>query len=253
MPPELPDDEPEAPPAVAVHRAAVADSQKEPVDKSEILKGYQVDIDRYAVFEPGEVAALRPRTSTELEIAQFVRLGEIDPIFFDSSYYVAPDAGGERPYELLFRALKESGYAALGSLAMHGREHAAAIRPGTHGLILHTMFYLIEVRREEEYRAAAQLVSPKELELALMLVRTAAAPFDPAALKDPYEERLRALVESRAGSVLLPGTTAAAEESPAADILEALRRSIEAAKKPAARELSARPDAGRKKPRRRTA
>jgi DNA end-binding protein Ku len=114
---------------------------------------------------------------------------------------------------------------------MHGREHAAAIRPGTHGLILHTMFYLNEVRREEEYHAAAQFVTPKELELALMLVRTAAAPFAPVTLKESYEERLRALVESRAGSVLLPGTTAAAAEALAADILEALRRSIEAAKK----------------------
>ena len=89
----------------------------------------------------------------ELGITEFVRLAEIDPVFFDVSYYVEPEAGAEKPYALLFTALVDSGYAALGSLAMHGREHVAVIRPGRRGLILHTIFYAKEVRPEGEYAA----------------------------------------------------------------------------------------------------
>jgi DNA end-binding protein Ku len=90
-----------------------------PVEKPRVLKGYEIEKDRYVTFEPHEVASLRPRTSTELEMGPFVRLEEIDPIFFETSYYAVPDRGGEKPYALLYCALAETGYAAIGSLAMH--------------------------------------------------------------------------------------------------------------------------------------
>ena len=121
-----------------------------PVERPQLLKGYEIDKDQYVVFEPKEVAALRPPTSTELTIGEFVKLDEIDPVYFDVSYYLAPDRGAEKPYAVLFSALNQSGYAAIGTLAMHGREHAAVIRPGKSGLILHTLFYAKEVRSTEE-------------------------------------------------------------------------------------------------------
>jgi DNA end-binding protein Ku len=121
-------------------------------------------------FQPSELAALRPQTSTELSIAEFVRLEEIDPIFFETSYYAAPDRGGEKPYALLFAALAETEYAAIGSLAMHGREHATVIRPGRRGLILHSLFYENEVRADEEYKTDSTMVSAKELELAKTVI-----------------------------------------------------------------------------------
>jgi DNA end-binding protein Ku len=92
------------------------------------MKGYEVARDQFVVLAPEEVAALRPRTSTELEITEFVSAEEIDPVYYETSYYVMPEAGGEKAYTLLFAALKETGHAGIGSLAMHGREHVALIR-----------------------------------------------------------------------------------------------------------------------------
>src|SRR5262249_11161927 len=145
---------------------------------------------------------LRPKTSSQLEIAEFVRLEEIDPIFFETSYYVAPDRAGEKPYALLFQALSETEYAAIGSLAMHGREHATVIRPGKRGLLLHTLFYANEVRADEEQKADPELVTPKELELAKLFVRALAARFEPEKLKDTFEERLQELIRKRSETAI---------------------------------------------------
>jgi DNA end-binding protein Ku len=208
-----------------------------PVAKAEILKAFEWEKDRYVVFDPAEIAALRPRTSSELEIGEFVRLAEIDPVFFDTSYYVEPDPGGEKPYAVLYTALADSGYAALGSFAMHGREHTAVVRPGRRGLILHTLFYANEVRAEGEYSVDVTMAASKERQLAVTLVEALAAPFEPGKLKSGQEEKLRALIESRAEkAVPAAGREPSKIVAPPVDILEALRKSLAAAKKPASRE-----------------
>ena len=243
-PPLEPEEPEDAPPAlVRVRNLPVSEAGEAPVEKSQVLKGFEIEKDRYVTFDPGEIAALRPPTSTELSIAEFVRLEEIDPVYFETSYYAAPDRGGEKPYALLVSALTETGYAAIGSLAMHGREHATVIRPGNHGLIVHTLFYQNEVRSAEEYRSDPALVSAKELDLAKTFVRALAAPFDPGKLKDTFEERLQALIHSRADSAVdaYAHGKAAAAQPPAVDIMEALRKSIEMARKPPAREKGAAP------------
>ncbi len=216
-----------------VRNLPAAEGGEVPIEKPQILKGYEVEKDRYVTFEPREVAALRPETSTELAIGQFVRVEEIDPIFFDTSYYAAPDGAGGKPYALLYRALAETGYAGLGRLAMHGREHAMLIRAGRRGLILHTLFYANEVRAGDEYTADADLVQEKELELAKRLTGALAAKFDPAGLKDEFEERLReAIDERRRAGVPEQARPERREPAPVVDILEALRKSIAAARKP---------------------
>jgi DNA end-binding protein Ku len=221
-----------------------------PLARPDILKGYEIARDQYVVFDPAEVAALRPRTSTEIEITEFVKPAEIDPVYYDASYYVAADRGGEKPYALLYRALSESGYAAIGALAMHGREYFAAIRPGSRGLMLHTLFHANEIGKEEEYAADPALVPSKELEMAKLLVSALAAKFDPSRLKDPLEERLKQLVESRAKVGAVPGASrTAAQPAPVIDIMEALRKSLEAARKPVASETSS--PGARKRPNRR--
>jgi len=187
--------EPEPEPVARVRSMPATDVADERIQPSQILKGLEVEKDRYAVLDPSEVAALRPRTSSEFEIGQFVHMEEVDPLFLDISYFLEPD-GAEKPYALLYRALANTGYAALGSLAMHGREHAALIRAGKRGLILHTLFYAKEVRLDEEHGADGDLVGAKELELAETLVRALAAPFDPE--WDPenqeYKQKARALL-----------------------------------------------------------
>lgn len=222
------------PPSIArVHNQPVGEAAEARIERSDILKGYEIEPDRYVTFQPREVAALRAPTSTELAITEFVQLEEIDPLFFDASYYVAPDGGGEKGYALLHRALAESGYAAIGALAMHGREHATVIRPGRRGLVAHTLFYANEVRADEEPAADDGLVNPKELELAKLFVRALAAHFDPAKLKDAFQERLRALIQSRTETAAAPRPR---ERAPIVDIMEALRKSLEMARKPPARE-----------------
>jgi DNA end-binding protein Ku len=194
------------------------------------------------VVKPSEIAALRPKTSAELEIASFVNPADIKPLFLDASYYVWPDRGGERPYALLYKALAESHYAALGALAMHGREYTIAILAGVRGLVLHTLFHANEVHSEEEYAVDSSLVGGKELEMARKLVTALSGSFEPAALTDKYEERLRALVESRDRLAHDAGSPAAQEvrESPP-DLLEALRKSLEIARKPMRRESGGQP------------
>jgi DNA end-binding protein Ku len=231
-------------PVVAAAGAAAA-----PLERPQMLKGYEVEKNQYVVFEPNEVAALRPRTSTELAIGEFVKLDEIDPVYFDVSYYLSPERGSEKPYAVLFSALNKSGYAAIGTLAMHGREHAAVIRPGSSGLILHTLFYPNEVRSSEEFRTDPSLVSAKELDLAGQFVGMLAETFDPSKLQDPFEERLRQLIESRT-----PVSGPAAPEAgtprrtPVIDIAEALRKSLEMVRKPAKSE-TAKPAAAKRRKR----
>jgi DNA end-binding protein Ku len=232
-----------AEPVARVRNLPVAEETRAPIEKSQMLKGYEIEKDRYVTLEAGEVAALKPETSSELSISEFVRLQEIDPVFFDTSYYAAPDRNGEKPYALLFRALADTGYAALGSLAMHGREHATLIRPGRTGLVLHTLFFEKEVRAEEEYPSDAALVSAKELDLAKMFVRALAAPFDATKLKDQFEERLRSLIDRRAATAV--GTSRqpeAARPVPPVDILEALKKSLAMAKRPPKGETMAVPN-----------
>jgi DNA end-binding protein Ku len=220
-------------PVARVRHIDVGEVNEEKIEPPEILKGFEVEKDRYVTFEQQEVNALRPETSTELEIAEFVRLAEIDPTFFDTSYYVSPDKGGEKAYALLFRALTETGYAAIGSLAMHGREHATAIRPGTQGLILHTLYFAKEVRSAEEYRADPSLVVSKELEMAKLFVNALAAKFDPEKLKDTFEERLQQLIQERSQTALAAYKSGeVARRAPVVDIMEALRKSLEMVRKP---------------------
>jgi DNA end-binding protein Ku len=205
------------------------------VQPSEILKGYEVEKDEFVVLAPEEVAALRPRTSSELEITEFVRVEEIDPAYYDTSYFVVPESGGEKAYSLLFATLKETGHAGMGLLAMHGREHVVLIRAASEALVLHTIFYANEVGRAT-YRADSDRANAKELELAKMLVGALEAKFEPEKWKDRYEERLKALIESRAPVASARAPEHTPRQVPAADIMEALRKSLERARKPVASE-----------------
>jgi DNA end-binding protein Ku len=241
--PEPPVTETPEPESLAfVHNRAVGEVDDAPLERPQLLKGFEIEKGRYVALEPGEVAALRPQTSAELDIVEFVKLEEIDPIFFETSYYVHPEAGGEKPYALLYRALAESGYTALGSLAMHGREHATVIRPGRNGLILHTLYYANEVHAEQEYRIDPEMVASKELDLAKTLVRALAAHFEPEKLRDTFEERLREFIESRADTAVSAYRRGevTAPKAPSVDIMEALKKSLEMARKPVKSEKTAR-------------
>src|SRR5260370_10705970 len=132
-----------------------------------------------------------------MEILEFVKEQEVDPVFFESSYYLAPDEAGEKPYALLFEALRRSGYIALAKIAMHNREHIVMLRPGRYGILMHTMYYKDEVRQTEEFRTDMSLAKDNALELATSLIDSLTASFEPEQHKDTHRENLQALIAAK--------------------------------------------------------
>jgi DNA end-binding protein Ku len=228
--------EPEAP-VSRVRQTLVPDAGDEPVSRSEVLRGYEVEPDRYVVFNPDELKGLRRRTSPTMEIVRSVRLSEIDPVFLETSYYVVPDRGGEKAYAILFAALQANHHVALARVGMYGREHVVIVRPGKHGMLAHTMFYVDEIRFENEFRTDLQTVGAKELELAKTFLVALEAPFHPEEFKDEYREQLQAMIETKRSRAAVTSTAGMpAGPPPVVDIFEALKKSIAMARKPAERE-----------------
>lgn len=230
-------------PVMPVRQEYKGASDEKLVPRQELLRGYEVQPEQYVTFHNEELRKLRLATSPEMEILRSVRLAEIDPVYFDTSYYVVPDRGGERPYALLFAALQQSQYVALAKVAMHGREHILVLRPGQKGLLAHTIFYSNEIRASNEAPANVAGVVPKELNLAKTFVEAIAGPFAPEEFKDTYQEQMRSLI---AGKVerqeVASATSPAGPTAPVVNILDALKKSLDLARKPAntAEQLSAR-------------
>jgi DNA end-binding protein Ku len=203
------------------------------VERSELVKGYEYAKGQYVTISKEDLAKITPETAREMQILEFVRLAEVDPIYFETSYYVTPDRAGERAYALLFEALRRSGYVALAQFAMHNREHVVVIRAARTGIVLHTMFYETEIRREDEYRTDTSAVNDRELQLALTLVEALAAPFDASKYRDTYKEKLDEMIAAKiAGEETVERPEP--KPKPAGDIMAALERSLAMAKKPVA-------------------
>jgi DNA end-binding protein Ku len=219
--------------------------RESPVPRSEIVKGYEYEKDRYVVVSEEELKELTPKTATEMQILEFVELAEVDPIYYETSYYVAPDEAGERPYALLLAAMRASGYVALAEVAMHRREHIMLIRPGSHGLIAHTMFYAAEIRADQEYHADTRHVNPRELELAKRLIESLKGKFEPAKYTDKFKEKLQAMIDAHIAGKEVAQASPTPKAAPAIDILEALKASLQQVKKPVASEQGAKTKRGR--------
>src|SRR3954463_2471406 len=108
-------------------------AEDKPIPRSEIVKGYEYEKDKYVVIDDEDIKRVAPKTAKTMEILEFVKSADVDPIYFESSYYMAPDDAGEKPYALLFEALRRSGYLAVAQIAMHNREHVVILRPGPNG------------------------------------------------------------------------------------------------------------------------
>lgn len=230
--------EPTAPPAAGpilspVKQVSVRAETDEILPQRSVVKGYEYEQDRFVVIEPDELKSAASKTSTQMEIQEFVQLSEIDPVYFETSYYVTPEEAGEKAYALLYRALQTTSLVAVAQFAMHSREHVVVLRSGKTGIVAHTMFFANEVRAEEEYRADTSLVAQKELTLAETLIHSLAAPFEPGKYRDTYRERLESIIAKKVqGEPVIPVQTV---QRPAevVDIADALRRSLANLKKPA--------------------
>ena len=198
------------------------------VERTEIIKGYEEAKDKYLLIEPSEIEAIAPQSSTAMEIVQFVEAHEVDPIYFESSYYLEPEKVGRVAYKLLLEAMRKSERIAVAKLAMHQPEHAVLIRPRGPGLSLHTMFYENEIRAQELNLSDVALTS-EHLQLAEQLMTSMLKPFDPLEFRDEYQAKLLEMLEAkRQGKpiTVVPARAAA----PVVDILAALQQSL--AKKP---------------------
>lgn len=217
-----------------VKQVLYCQAEDKPIPRSEIVKGYEYEKDKYVVVEDEEIKKVAPKTAKTMEVLEFVKGDEVDPIYLESSYYLAPDEGGEKPYALLFEALRQSGYVGVANIAMHNREHIVILRPGKKGILLHTMYYPDEIRQVEEFRTDTSAVKPKELELAKTLVESLEATFEPEKYKDNYRENLQAMIKAKVEGKEIVETAAPAHKAPVIDILEALKMSLAEGKKPPA-------------------
>jgi DNA end-binding protein Ku len=207
-------------------------TEDKPIPRNEIVKGYEYEKGKYVVVDDEDIKKVAPKTAKVMEIQEFVKSDDVDPVFLESSYYMAPDEGGEKPYALLFETLKLTKYFGIAKIAMHNREHVVVLRPGGRGMVLHTMYYADEVRRSDEFRTDAANLKEKELALAKMLVESLAGEFEPEKYHDTYRDNLKKMIEAKIEGhkvVETPDTHIA----PVIDIMEALKKSLEMRKPPA--------------------
>src|SRR6201982_3415611 len=136
-----------------VKQQYICPAENKVVERSEIVKGYEFRKDEYIIIEPEEIKKIEPQTAKTMEILEFVKAGDVDPVYFESSYYMMPEEAGRRPYALLTKALEESQYVAIAKITMHNREYTVFLRPHEGGLMLHTMYYSDEVRKVEGFGA----------------------------------------------------------------------------------------------------
>jgi DNA end-binding protein Ku len=206
--------------------------EDKPVPRTDLVKGFEYEKGRYVVVEDEDIKRVAPKTASTMEIQEFVKGKDVDPIYLESSYYLAPEQAGEKPYALLFEALRRSDYVAIAKIAMHNREHVVILRPGDKGIMMHTMYYTDEIRQVEEFRTDTSLVKEKELDLAMTLINSLAAEFEPEKYKDEYRENLKAMIASKVAGEDIVETPAAEHRAPVVDIMEALKMSLDAVKKP---------------------
>jgi DNA end-binding protein Ku len=206
-------------------------AEDKPIDRDQIVKGYESGKDNYVVVEDDELEAIAPSTASTMEIVQFVKETEVDPIYFERSYYVAPGEEVTKPYALFLKALEDSGHYAIAKLAMHNREHIVLIRPDREGLVLHTLFYPDELHASNRQTIPKKAeATKKELELASQLIKQLSAPFKPREFHDSYRENVEKLIEQKEKGERVAKHPANRQKAPVIDLMEALKKSLGAQK-----------------------
>ena len=198
------------------------------VPREEIAMGYEVEKDKYVLIEPTELKKTLPASSKVMEIMQFVKFAEVDPIYFETSYFAVPEEAGKRAYALLLRTMDDLQYAAIAKVTLHQRERAAIIRPYQHGLTLHTFFYGNEVRAVKEYgKSSVKDLKKQEIALGEQFAKTLVKPFHPEGFRDEDEESVKKLIEQKMKGKAAPKPEKTKQLAPVIDLMSALKKSIE--------------------------
>ena len=220
---------------VRISQKRVDPQSGEEVPYDDIVKGFEIAPDRYVLIEPGELETLQPKKTRTIEIEDFVELSQIDPVFYDHPYYLAPGPGGAKPYRLLLQAMRDTGKVAIARVVIRSKEQLVALRPIGEALGMATMIFADEVlppeRLDEVAEAAEVKTTKRELDVAKQLVDSLADNFEPERYRDTYREEVLALIERKAQGKKIAVQPAAEEVSePAPDLMSALKASLEAVK-----------------------
>jgi DNA end-binding protein Ku len=205
-------------------------STGEEVPYEDIVKGYELSPERYVLIEPEELESLDPKVTHTIDVEAFVNLDEIDPIFYDSTYYLAPSTGGTRPYRLLLEALEAENKVAIAKVVLRSKQQLCALRPIGEVLTLSTMLWGDEVNSPQDLDGleGTEPASAKELKMARQLIGMQAASFDPQDYRDEYRERVLQLIEQKANGEEITPPPAAEADSPVPDLMAALEASLAA-------------------------
>ena len=199
----------------------------------EILKGYEVGKDRYVVIDDSDLDNLPLATAHSVDIQEFVPADEIEPgLYFKNAYFVEPEELGKKPYQLLRKALEATGRMAIAKIALRDREHLCALHANSHGILMNTLNWPDEIRTTEGLKGleGEVKINPRELEMAKALIESLAESFDPSRYHDEYREAVMKVVQAKIDGEVIE-TPAAPQPARVMDLMEALRASVEAAKK----------------------
>jgi DNA end-binding protein Ku len=218
------------------------------VEADELVKGWEVAKGEYVVIEEADLESVALQRSQSIEILRFVSLSDVDPVYFDRTYYLAPASAdaARRPYVLLLRAMQETGMAAVGKFVLWGKENLCLIRAQDDALVLELLFFAEDVRAKNEIEEAVETVQVKdaELQLAGQVIESLVGPWNIADFENEYRRDLKAMLEAKLAGEKITRPEPVAE-TPVIDLMEALRRSVaEAGEKKTAAARSKKPRAG---------
>ena len=213
-----------------IRQKRVDPSTDEEVQFEDIVKGYELSPDRYVLIEPEELDALDPKATKTIDIEEFVDLSEIDPIYYDHSYYLAPTTGGAKAYRLLLDAMREANKVAIGRIVIRSKQQLCALRPTGDVMTLATMLFGDEVLapdRLDELDALGEAeASKRELAMAQQLIDSLSGEFDPSKFRDDYRDRVLDLIERKAAGEEIAVQPEAEDTAPAPDLMAALEASL---------------------------
>ncbi|WP_407307767.1 Ku protein [Desulfosporosinus sp. SB140] len=194
------------------------------VDMADLVKGYEYEKDRYVILEDEDLASLEQPMSRSIDILDFINLNEIDPIYYEKSYYLSPEEAAQKAYRLLSKAMEESGKVALARITMRSKQHLACLRVFEDGLVLETMHYPKEIRHMD---LVWDRIVPTETELTMarQLIDNLAHPFEPEKYRDELHEQMAEMIESKVAGESFK-VEAPAKGGQVVDLMEALRASI---------------------------
>lgn len=208
-----------------VRQVLQSDLTGEEIRPDQVVKGYEIAPNEYAAIDPQEIKAAEIETSDTIDLFHFVQATNVDPIYFERSYYVAPDSGAEKVYALLLEAMWKEECLGIARIGMHRREHMLILRPSENCLVAHTMFYPNEVRPAPHLEFSAEF-SNKELSMATALIKGYEGEFDPTQFKDLYQERIRKIIDAEVSNRVQTHHATPSPRTSAPDLMEQIRLSL---------------------------